>query len=132
MKSTIYNMLSAVCIGSFMYLLYLLIFAADSHLRTGQVISVWIASAAIGASTAIRHTHLSFFVKFIVIQLGVTIVAFSIVNFYHGWINMSLYEALDYVLFTIFVMIILSITNYLLSVRDSKAINQALNGDRRK
>lgn len=132
MKSVIYNVLSGVCIGSFMYLLYLLIFAADSHLRIEQVISVWVASAAIGASAAVRHTHLSFFVKFIVVQLGVTIVAFSIVNFYHGWINMSLYEALDYALFTIFIMIILSVINYLLSVRDSKVINQALNGNRRK
>lgn len=126
MRRLISYVLQSICIGSFIYLFAMVFYDMGRSVEAVEIISLWIAAAAIGVAGMIHHTNLSGILKYGV-QIGVGIIAFTAVNLYHGWLNVSFFEILDYILFIVIAMLIISVVNYLLSVRDSKMINQFLN-----
>lgn len=125
MRILISYVLQAICIGSFIYLFAMVFYDIGRNVEAVEIISLWFASAAIGAAGMIHHTNLPEILKYGV-QIGVGIIAFTAVNIYHGWLSVSFLEIMDYVMFIVIVMLIIFLVNYLLSVRNSKMINQFL------
>ncbi|MFC3419337.1 DUF3021 family protein [Salinicoccus hispanicus] len=126
MKSLISYVLASMCIGSFIYLIILVTYGPVENVQVERIYSVWVASAAIGAATIVHHFNWASLARYAV-QFGVGIAAFTIVNIYHGWLEISFLEILNFGLSIFLIMLLISAVNYLLSARDSKLINQILN-----
>lgn len=87
--------------------------------------SVWIASALIGIASILFYTKVPTIIA-IVIQLIVCITAFTIVAIMNHWITMTITDILLYAGATLAIMIIIQLIYYLVSLNDSKQINQRL------
>lgn len=119
--------LQSIYIGSFLYLLFSIftISGESTFITTAGIIGVWTASALIGMTTMIHHTALPALIRY-GIQISVGIVAFITISVYLGSMNLTVLEILETALFIGITMLVIMTINYLLTVRDSKSINQKL------
>lgn len=120
------NIAISIGLGSFIYLLNG-VFGTLEVLQPKEIISVWIAVALIGIVPVLYYTKISdSLVK--VIQFGVGVTVFTTIALINRWITITVADIILYAGVTFIVMLIIFITFYFLSVRDSKKINEKLNG----
>lgn len=115
----------SIGIGSFIYLLNG-VFGAAIGQQAGEILSVWIASAFIGAASALYYTKISDAIV-TVIQFTVGITAFTAAALFNGWIAVNVTDMFFYAGAIFIIMLIIFVIFYLLSVQDSKKINEKLN-----
>lgn len=115
----------SIGLASFIYLLNG-VFGTLEVLQTKEIFSVWIAGAIIGIASSLYYTKVSYSLVTI-IQFIVGITAFTTIAVINRWITISLTDIFYYAGLTFIIMFIIFITFYLLSVQDSKKINEKLN-----
>lgn len=115
----------SIGLGSFMYLLNGVLGTLEV-LQAKEIISIWIASAFIGAASALYYTKISDVIV-TVIQFTVGITAFTAAAVFNGWIAVNVTDMFFYAGATFIIMLIIFVIFYLLSVQDSKKINEKLN-----
>src|SRR5699024_3634940 len=114
----------SIGIGSFIYLLNG-VFGPLNEILPEEIISVWIASALIGVATALYYTKVSELLV-AVIQFGVGITAFTAVALLNGWITIDPADIFFYAGAIFVIMLIIFFAFYLLSLLDSRKINEKL------
>lgn len=119
-KNLIKTISHSVGIGSFIFLFSLMTIEPSK-----TILSVWIASALIGIASILYYTKVPTIIA-IVVQLVVGITAFTIVAIMNCWITMTITDILLYAGAILAIMIIIQLIYYLVSLNDSKQINQRL------
>ncbi len=119
-KNLIKTISLSVGIGSFIFLFSLMTIEPSK-----TILSVWIASALIGIASILYYTKVPTIVS-TVVQLVVGITAFTIVAIMNRWITMTITNILLYAGAILAIMIIIQLIFYLVSLSDSKQINQRL------
>lgn len=119
-KSLIKTVSQSVGIGSFIFLFSLMTIEPSK-----TILSVWIASDLIGIASILYYTKVPTIID-IVVQLVVGITAFTIVAIMNRWITMTIADILLYAGAILAIMIIIQLIYYLVSLSDSKKINQRL------
>ncbi|OFL46185.1 hypothetical protein HMPREF2767_04555 [Nosocomiicoccus sp. HMSC067E10] len=114
-------MVQSVLIGSFIYLVSLMILEPSK-----EIMSVWIASSLIGLATCAHLTKMPPPLARL-IQLIVGTVAFTIVAVMNGWISATLSDILLYAASIIVIILIIQSVYIIMAIRDSKEINKKLN-----
>ncbi|OFS63838.1 DUF3021 family protein [Nosocomiicoccus sp. HMSC09A07] len=114
-------MVQSVLIGSFIYLVSLMILEPSK-----EIMSVWIASSLIGLATCAHLTKMPPPLAGL-IQLIVGTVAFTIVAVMNGWISATLTDVLFYAASIIVIILIVQSVFIIMAIRDSKEINKKLN-----
>lgn len=114
----------SIGIGSFIYLLNG-VFGPLNEIPPEEIISVWIASALIGVASALYYTKISELLV-AVIQFGVGITAFTAVALLNGWITIEPLDIFFYAVAIFVIMLIIFFAFYLLSLLDSRKINEKL------
>lgn len=125
LRNLIITVSLSVGIGSFIYLLNG-VFGVTIGVDPPEIISVWIASALIGVASVLHHTQMAS-VLVMVIQLGTGIMAFTTIAVFNGWISINPVDILFYTGAIFVIMLIIFLVFYLLSVLDSRRINEKLN-----
>lgn len=113
-------MVQSVLIGSFIYLISLMILNPSK-----EIVSVWIASLLIGLATCAHLTKIPPYLADLV-QLVVGTVAFTAVAVMNGWISLSVTDILLYAASIVIIIMIIQGVFILISVRDSQKINKKL------
>lgn len=119
-KNIIKTISLSVGIGSFIFLFSLMTIEPSK-----TILSVWIASALIGIASILYYTKVPKIIA-TVVQLVVGITAFTIVAIMNRWITMTITNILLYAGAILAIMIIIQLIFYLVSLSDSKQINQRL------
>lgn len=114
-------MVQSVLIGSFIYLVSLMILDPSK-----EIVSVWIASLLIGLATCAHLTKMPPHLAGL-IQLIVGTVAFTIVAVMSGWISATLSDILFYAASIIVIILIIQSVFIIMAIRDSKEINKKIN-----
>lgn len=114
-------MVQSVLIGSFIYLVSLMILDPSK-----EIVSVWIASLLIGLATCAHLTKIPPHLARL-IQLIVGTVAFTIVAVMNGWISATLSDILLYVAEIIVIILIIQSVYIIMAIRDSREINKKIN-----
>ncbi|WP_411842471.1 DUF3021 domain-containing protein [Salinicoccus sp. HZC-1] len=125
LKNLLNSVFISIGLGSFIYLLNGVVGPLDT-LQPKEIISVWIASALIGVASALYYTKISESLV-AMIQFGVGITAFTSIALLNGWITINLTDILFYAGAIFVIMLIIFLAFYLLSLLDSKKINEKLN-----
>lgn len=125
LRNLIITVSLSVGIGSFIYLLSG-VFGATVGADPAEIISVWIASALIGVASALHHTQMASTLV-MVIQLCTGIIAFTTIAVFNGWIALNTTDIIFYAGVIFVIMLIIFVVFYLLSVFDSRTINEKLN-----
>ena len=113
-------MVQSVLIGSFIYLVSLMILEPSK-----EIMSVWIASSLIGLATCAHLTKMPPPLAGL-IQLIVGTVAFTIVAVMNGWISATLSDILLYAADIIVIILIIQSVYIIMAIRDSREINKKL------
>ena len=113
----------ALMIGSFIYSVNI----AFGHASQGstEVISVWIASAAIGAVSVLYTLNVPEVIC-VSAQVAVGLIGFTAAAVFNGWIGMSTGEMIGYALVILVLMMIIIGVQYVFAILDSKKINERL------
>jgi len=119
-KSLIKTVSQSVGIGSFIFLFSLMTIEPSK-----TILSVWIASALIGIASILYYTKVPTIIA-TVVQLVVGITAFTIVAIMNRWITMTITNIILYASAILAIMIIIQLIFYIVSLSDSKQINQKL------
>lgn len=119
-KNIIKTISLSVGIGSFIFLFSLMTIEPSK-----TILSVWIASALIGIASILYYTKVPKIIA-TAVQLVVGITAFTIVAIMNRWITMTITNILLYAGAILAIMIIIQLIFYLVSLSDSKQINQRL------
>lgn len=119
-KNLIKTISLSVGIGSFIFLFSLMTIEPSK-----TILSVWIASALIGIASILYYTKVPTIIA-TVVQLVVGITAFTIVAIMNHWITMTVTNIILYAGAILAIMIIIQLIFYLVSLSDSKQINQRL------
>ena len=123
------NLLRSIAIsiglGSFIYLLNG-VTGALTAVTPAEIISVWIASGFIGMASSLYYTTMATTLV-TVIQFGTGIIAFTSIAVFNGWISLNTADILFYAGVTFIIMLIIFFVFYILSVLDSRRINEKLN-----
>ncbi|HIW11624.1 MAG TPA: DUF3021 domain-containing protein [Candidatus Salinicoccus stercoripullorum] len=90
-----------------------------------EIISVWVASAFIGVASTLYYTKISEALA-AVIQFGAGITAFTAIALFNGWITIEPVDILFYAGAIFVIMFIIFLAFYLLSLLDSRKINEKL------
>lgn len=114
----------SIGIGSFIYLLNG-VFGPLNEIQPQEIISVWIASALIGIASSLYYTKISELLV-AVIQFGVGITAFTAIALLNGWITIDPSDIFFYAGAIFVIMLIIFFAFYLLSLLDSRKINEKL------
>ena len=113
-------MVQSVLIGSFIYLVSLMILEPSK-----EIMSVWIASLLIGLATCAHLTKMPPPLAGL-IQLIVGTVAFTIVAVMNGWISATLSDILLYAADIIVIILIIQSVFIIMAILDSREINKKL------
>ena len=114
-------MVQSVLIGSFIYLVSLMILDPSK-----EIVSVWIASLMIGFATCAHLTKMPTpLADFIQIVVGT--VAFTTVAIMNGWISATLTDISFYAASIVVIILIVQSIFIIMAIRDSKEINKKLN-----
>ena len=113
-------MVQSVLIGSFIYLVSLMILEPSK-----EIMSVWIASSLIGLATCAHLTKIPPHLARL-IQLIVGTVAFTIVAVMNGWISATLSDILLYAADIIVIILIIQSVYIIMAILDSREINKKL------
>ena len=113
-------MVQSVLIGSFIYLVSLMILEPSK-----EIMSVWIASSLIGLATCAHLTKMPPSLARL-IQLIVGTVAFTIVAVMNGWISATLSDILLYAADIIVIILIIQSVYIIMAILDSREINKKL------
>lgn len=113
----------ALMIGSFIYSVNIAFGHASQD--SAEVISVWIASAAIGAVSVLYTLDIPVMVC-VLAQVAVGLIGFTTVAVFNGWIGMSTGEMFGFALVTLVLMLIIIGVQYVFAILDSKKINERL------
>lgn len=114
-------MVQSVLIGSFIYLVSLMILEPSK-----EIMSVWIASLLIGLATCAHLTKMPPPLAGL-IQLIVGTFAFTIVAVMNGWISATLSDILLYAASIIVIILIIQSVYIIMAIRDSREINKKIN-----
>lgn len=125
LRNLIITVSLSVGIGSFIYLLNGVL-GVTIGVNPPEIISVWIASALIGIASVLHHTQMAGTLV-MVIQLGTGIMAFSTIAVFNGWIALNTADVIFYAGVILLIMLFIFLVFYLLSVLDSRKINEKLN-----
>lgn len=115
----------SIGIGSFIYLLNG-VTGALVEVTPTEIISVWIASAFIGVASALYYTKMATALV-TVVQFGTGIIAFTTIAVFNGWIALNTADIIFYAGATFVIMLIIFLVFYIISVLDSRRINEKLN-----
>lgn len=114
-------MVQSVLIGSFIFLVSLMILDPSK-----EIVSVWIASLMIGLATCAHLTKMPPYLAGL-IQLVVGTGAFTTVAVMNGWISANLTDILFYAASIVVIILIIQSIFIIMAIRDSKEINKKLN-----
>lgn len=114
-------MVQSVLIGSFIYLVSLMILDPSK-----EIMSVWIASLLIGFATCAHLTKMPPSLAGL-IQIVVGTVAFTTVAIMNGWISATLTDISFYAASIVVIILIIQSIFIIMAIRDSKEINKKLN-----
>ncbi|MHC0551346.1 DUF3021 family protein [Salinicoccus sp. CNSTN-B1] len=124
LANIIKNVLVAVGLGSFIYLLNGVLGPVET-LHPQEIISVWIASMMIGLVSMLHYTNLSqLFVTLIQIAVGMT--SFTIIALLNDWIMLTSEDILYYASLILIIMLIIYTAFYFMAVLESRKINSKL------
>jgi|SRR5699024_1811828 len=114
-------MVQSVLIGSFIYLVSLMVLDPSQ-----EIMLVWIASLLIGFATCAHLTKMPTpLADFIQIVVGT--VAFTTVAIMNGWISATLTDISFYAASIVVIILIIQSLFIIMAIRDSKEINKKLN-----
>lgn len=123
------NLLRSIAIsiglGSFIYLLNG-VTGAFTTVTPEEIISVWIAAAFIGVASSLYYTTMASALV-TVVQFGTGIIAFTTIAVFNGWIALNPSSIIFYAGATFVIMLIIFLVFYIISVLDSRRINEKLN-----
>lgn len=114
-------MVQSVLIGSFIFLVSLMILDPSK-----EIVSVWIASLMIGLATCAHLTKMPSYLAGL-IQLVVGTGAFTTVAIMNGWISATLTDISFYAASIVVIILIIQSIFIIMAIRDSKKINEKLN-----
>lgn len=114
-------MVQSVLIGSFIYLVSLMILDPSK-----EIMSVWIASLLIGLASCAHLTKMPPSLAGL-IQIVVGTVAFTTVAIMNGWISATLTDISFYAASIVVIILIIQSIFIIMAIRDSKEINKKLN-----
>lgn len=114
-------MVQSVLIGSFIYLVSLMILDPSK-----EIMSVWIASLLIGLASCAHLTKMPPSLAGL-IQIVVGTVAFTTVAIMNGWISATLTDISFYAASIVVIILIVQSIFIIMAIRDSKEINKKLN-----
>ncbi len=114
-------MVQSVLIGSFIFLVSLMILDPSK-----EIVSVWIASLMIGLATCAHLTKMPSYLAGL-IQLVVGTGAFTTVAIMNGWISATLTDISFYAASIVVIILIIQSIFIIMAIRDSKEINKKLN-----
>lgn len=124
-RNVLVNAAIAIGFGSFILLLNAAL-GILNHIQPKEVISLWVASALIGIVSALYYTKIpSSLVR--IIQFAVGVAAYTTMAVLNEWITFNLMNIFFYAGVTFIIMLIIFTIFYLVSLFDSKEINEKLN-----
>lgn len=121
------SVMKGIMIGSFIYCINIATGSASQD--SAEVISVWIASAAIGGVSILYHFNISEVIC-VSAQVVVGLVSFTFAALFNGWIELSINEIIWYAFVIFILMLIIIGVQYIFSILDSRKINKKLNKEK--
>lgn len=125
LKNLLKSIAISIGLGSFIYLLNG-VTGAVAEVTPQEIISVWIASALIGVASALYYTKMESTLV-TVVQFGTGIIAFTTIAVFNGWITLNPTDIIFYAGATFVIMLLIFLVFYIISVLDSRRINEKLN-----